>query len=56
MGLTDDPVPVASPTAPGRNKEMLELQSRLRLLQTIVWLLVAAVVILSAAVVLLLLR
>jgi hypothetical protein len=56
MGLTDDPAPVAVPPASGRNVETLELESRLRLLQTIVWLLVVAVVILSAALIILLIR
>ena len=56
MGLTDDPAPAAAPPASGRNEGTAELQSRLRLLQTVVWLLVAAVVILSAAVILLLIR
>jgi hypothetical protein len=56
MGLTDDPAPVAVPPASGRNVETLELESRLRLLQTIVWLLLVAVVILSAALIILLIR
>jgi hypothetical protein len=58
MGLTDDPVVSAPPTAraTATDPALKALQGRVRLLETVVWLLVAAVVILTAALIVLLIR